>query len=103
MRLGVVRLQRERAVEARQRLLEPLQLFERDAAIVQGNTTIGLSLQRDIYLTDRLRMIAALVKNDTEQVQAVKMIGLYFKNLIINLFRVCQSACLMQCQSSVKQ
>ena len=44
-------------------------------------------------------MIAALMKNDAEQVPAVKMIGLHCKNLIINLFCFCQSTRLMQCQS----
>ena len=49
----------------------------------------GICFQGAVYLTDRIRMIAALMKNDTEQMQAVKMIRLRCKNLVINLFRVC--------------
>ena len=52
---------------------------------------------------DRCRMIAALMQNHAEQVQAVKMIGLYRKNLVINPSRVCQLTRLMQCKTFGKQ
>jgi hypothetical protein len=41
-------------------------------------------------------MIAALMKNDAEQVQAVEMVGLRRQNLIVSLFRLRQPAGLMQ-------
>ncbi len=77
--------------------------MQSEAAIIQGKNIIGISLQGRVYLMNRRRVIAALMKNDTKQVQAVKMIGLRCKNLITNLFRICQSTSLMQCHSFGKQ
>jgi hypothetical protein len=51
--------------------------------------------KKNNYCPDCLRLIAALMENDTEQVQAVKMIGLHCKNLTINLFRIYQSIALV--------
>lgn len=45
---------------------------------------------------NRLRMIAALMKNDTEQVQAIKMFGLHYKDLLINPLSIGQTIGLMQ-------
>jgi len=66
------------------------------AAIVQDTTVIGIYLQGKVYLMDRRRMIAALMKNDTEQVQAVKVIGLRFQDLSINRLGFWQSTGLMK-------
>jgi hypothetical protein len=41
-------------------------------------------------------MIAALMKNDTQQVQAVEMVGLRCQNLIVSVFRLRQPTGLMQ-------
>jgi hypothetical protein len=43
-------------------------------------------------------MVAPLRKNDTKEVQTIKLIGLRFKNLQIILLRFCQSASLMKRQ-----
>jgi hypothetical protein len=43
-------------------------------------------------------VIATLMKNNTEQMQAVKMIRLCFKNYSIHLLRIRQSTSLMKRQ-----
>ena len=57
---------------------------------------IGINLERAVYVPQRLRVIAALMKNDTQQMQAVEMVGLRRQNLIVSLFRLRQPAGLMQ-------
>jgi hypothetical protein len=41
-------------------------------------------------------VIAALTKNDAQQVLAVEMVGLRWQNLIVSLFRLRQPAGLVQ-------
>jgi hypothetical protein len=96
--LGIVRPRRDCAVIARQRVLELLKRHERVAVIVQGQKIVWTSLQREVYPAHGFRVIAALVKNDAEQVQAVEMVGPGGDS-----FRVRQSAGLMQRQSFSKQ
>ena len=43
-------------------------------------------------------MLAALMRDDAEQMQAVEMIGRRFEHALINLFRIRQPAGLMQCE-----
>jgi hypothetical protein len=102
VRLGIVRPRRDRAVVARQRLLELLERRERIAAIVQGQKIVRASLQGKVYPARGLRVIAALIENNAEQVQAVEMVGPDRKNLIVDFFRIRQSAGLMQRQSISK-
>jgi len=53
---------------------------------------IGIYFQGSFDLTSRLRMIATLVINDAEQVQAVEMTGLSFQDVPIHLFSFGQLA-----------
>ena len=46
--LGIIRLERQRAVVARQRLVEPLEIMERMAAIVERLGIIRLDRQRAV-------------------------------------------------------
>jgi hypothetical protein len=46
--------------------------------------------------TRSLGVIAALMKNDTQQMQAVEMVGLCCKNFIVSLLRLRQPTGLMQ-------
>jgi hypothetical protein len=88
---------------ARQRLGELPERYQCVAAIVQRQKIVWTSLQCEIDPAHRLGVIAALIKNDAEQVQAVKMIGPGRKNLIVDPFRIGQPAGLMQRQSLPKQ
>ena len=47
-------------------------------------------------MTNRLRVIAALMMDDPEQVQGVRMIGLIFQYLPVQLLRFRQTAGLMK-------
>src|SRR4029079_15651981 len=58
--------------------------------VVQGGRGIRINVQGSVNLGNRLRMLAALAIDDPEQVQAVKMIGLHFKDLSIALLRLSQ-------------
>ena len=51
---------------------------------------------REVDVPQRLGMLAALMKKDTQQMQAVEMLGLRCKNSIVSLFRLHQPAGLMQ-------
>jgi len=53
---------------------------------------IGIYFQGSFDLASRLRMIATLVINDAEQVQAVEMTGLSFQDVPIHLFSFGQLA-----------
>jgi hypothetical protein len=71
---------------------------ERVTAIVQGQKIVWTSLQRQVYPAHGFGVVAALIENNAEQVQAVKMVGPDRKNLIVDSFRIRQSAGLMQRQ-----
>src|SRR6266705_649264 len=96
MCVGIVRLQGERALKAQQSLIEPFQLLQRTAAVVECMSIFGIYLQRKIDLPEARRMIALLRINDTEQVQTISVIGLNFQNLSINFLCFSQSTSLMK-------
>jgi hypothetical protein len=66
-----------RAREARERLVEAVERLQRAAAVAVSGGGVGIALQGGVDLANRLGMIAALVTNDAEQVQAVEMMRLY--------------------------
>ncbi|HUI15277.1 MAG TPA: hypothetical protein VL048_17605 [Xanthobacteraceae bacterium] len=96
LRIGMSGLQRQRTVVACQGLVETPQCQKRVAAIVQRRGIIGVSFQRAIDLSNRRGRIAALKKNNAEVVQAVELIGLNVEHLFVDIFRLGQSAGLMQ-------
>ena len=53
-------------------------------------------------MTNRLRVIAALMMDDPEEVEGVKMIGLIFQYLPIHLLRFRQTTGLMKNQRPVE-
>jgi hypothetical protein len=79
-----------------------LERRERIAAIVQGQKIARTSFQGKVYPAHGFSVIATLIENDAEQVQAVEMVGPDRKNLIVDSFRIRQSAGLMQRQSVSK-
>ena len=58
MRLRIVGLERDCLVVARQRLVEPLQLLQRNAAVGEGIRIAGL--ERDRLVVARQRLVEAL-------------------------------------------
>src|SRR5262245_38253627 len=96
--LLTARLDRDFLVIARQRLVDSLQLLQRKAAVVVRIGSFGVYLQGKVDLPDRLYMVAPLSINDTDQMQTIKMIGLHFQDLSINLLSFCQSTSLMKRQ-----
>ena len=74
--LRKVGIDRDRLVIARQRFVKPLQFLQGDPPRLQyAEAKLRIYLQRNVDFAKRLSVIAALMINDTEQVQTVKMMG----------------------------
>jgi hypothetical protein len=73
-RLEKIRPQDDGPVVTRQRLVEAHERIERDTAIVQRQNAVGIFLQRQVDVMDRLLGIAALMKYEAEQMPAVELI-----------------------------
>src|SRR5580698_2554134 len=99
MRFSIVRLTAKRAIVARQRLLEPRQSLQCEAATVQRNAMVRIAREGEVYLVESPRIFAAPIGNEPEQVQAVEMIGLRRENFLVNHFGLGQSTGLKQHES----
>ena len=78
--VGIVGLERDCLVVTRQRLVETLQFLERITAIVVGGRESGIILQNNVELADGLDMVAPLVMNDPQQMQAIIIPGFGSEN-----------------------
>src|SRR6516165_7922942 len=76
-----------------------MQCMQRDPTIAESRTVVGICLQGEVKLLDRLLLVAALKENGAEKVKAIKMISLRGENLPINFLRLCQSTSFMQSYS----
>ena len=94
--VGVIRLDGKRSLEARQRVREPAQLLERKAAIAVRRRVSRIRLQCGIDLTNRRSVIAALMVDDADEMQALEMIGLDIEDLSIRCLRLNQATTVMQ-------
>src|SRR5437660_1785410 len=80
--LRMVGLERDRVVVARHRFSKPVQSRQCIAAVVVRKGGSVIYRQSPVDLTDRLSIVAALKITQTEQVQAVKMLGLRLQDLL---------------------
>jgi hypothetical protein len=71
-------------------------LHERRGAIAVCECVIGIYFQGGVDLTNRQRVLAALVINDTEQMQTVEMTGVSLQDVPIRLVRFGQPSSPME-------
>jgi hypothetical protein len=101
---GIVGPERDRPLQARERILEAGESLERNATVVMRKGGIGVQLQGGVDMTHCLCMFTALVISDPQQVQAVEMIGLRLQNLPVYRFGLCEPArpmqrdCFLECR-----
>ena len=99
----LLRREDNRPIVARQRLIEALQPLQRACARCFGGGELRIDSQRSINLTDRLRVLAALIMNDTQQIQTIAMIGLHLEDSSIQRLRFLQAAGCMKGLCFLKQ
>ena len=70
--------------------------------MIQGRRVVWIALERQTDPAHRFHVIAALMKNDADQMQAVKVVRANRKNLAIDGFCLGQPPHLMQLEAFVE-
>ena len=82
-RLGIVRPQRQRAVVARQRLREPLQLLQGVAPIGERLGIVRPQRERAVVARQRLREPLQLVQSEAAIIQGKNIIGISLQGRVL--------------------
>jgi hypothetical protein len=76
MSVGIVRLQGERALKAQQRFVEPFQLLQGKAAVVEDLAIIGLERDRFVVARQRLLKSLQVLQRVATVIEGIRMSGL---------------------------
>src|SRR6266511_3854440 len=87
---------RQRAVVARQRLVEPPQLSQRTAAVVEGIRIVGLERERFVVARQRLVEPFQLQQRIAAVVEGIRIVGLERERLVVARQRLVEPFQLLQ-------
>jgi hypothetical protein len=101
--LGIVGVERERAIVARHRLVEPAQMLEGHAKVAMKIRLVALDGDRLSDEIDRHLVTTHLVSEDAKQVQRIGLTGFGGKDLSLETFCVAEPADLVMRQRVAEQ